>query len=80
MGEDILVVKKKKGNDKMKFKVVQRQRNNWTPSKYEKVISGRDYNLLALLLCDLQSMGFDIEKAFSKFKTLTNDPELFFLK
>ena len=77
--EEILVVKKK-GYDKMKFKVCEREKNKWSPNKYEKVIAGKDFNLLAFLLYDLNSMGYPIEKAFGKFKQLTNEPDLFFLK
>jgi len=76
--DEILVVKKSK--DKLKFKVCDREVNHWSPSKYEKVIANKDYNLIAYLFYDLYSMGYDIDRAYSKFKTFLNEPELFFLK
>ncbi len=78
MGDELLIVKKER--DKMKFKVVNKETNRWSPSKYEKVIANKDYNLLAFLLFDLYQMGYDVERAFSKFKTFVRDPELFFLR
>jgi hypothetical protein len=79
MGE-ILIVRKEQ--DKMKFKVTDKKRGQWTPSRYEKIIAGRDYNLLALLFLDLKNMGYPIDKAFQKFKQLISEetPELWFLK
>jgi hypothetical protein len=77
--EEILVVKKQ--NDKMKFKVCNKESNRWSPSRYEKIIKSKDYNLLALLFYDLNSMGYPINRAYSRFKELsTSDPDLFFLK
>ena len=70
----------KKKRDALNFKVCKKETNRWSPSHYEKVIKGSDYNLLAYLFYDLHSMGFNIEKAFSKFKAFLNEPELFFLK
>lgn len=78
MSDELLVVKKK--GEKVKFKVTDRQFNRWTPSKYEKIIANRDYNLLAFLFYDLYKMGYNIEKAYHKFKEFENDPELFFLR
>lgn len=78
--KEILVVKKEKNSDKMKFKVVQQQKNQWSPSRYEKIITSHDYNQIAYLLFDLSKMGYNIDKAFAKFKELVNEPELFFLK
>jgi len=78
MKEEILVVKKEK--DKMKFKICGKEVNSWSPNKYEKVIANKDYNLLAYLLYDLHSMGYNIDKAYHKFKSLIHEPELFFLK
>jgi len=77
--EDILVVKKE-GTDRIKFKVCDRNYNQWSPKKYEKVIASKDFNLLAYLFYDLHSMGFPIDKAHLKFKTLLNEPDLFFLR
>jgi hypothetical protein len=76
--EELLVVKKER--DKMKFKVCSRDTNGWSPKKYEKIIASKDYNLIAYLFYDLYSMGYPMEKAYLKFKSLLNDPELFFLK
>jgi hypothetical protein len=78
MKDELLVVKKTK--DKMKFKVCDKEKNKWSPSRYEKVIAGKDYNLLALIFLDLNSMGFNVEKAYLKFKSMLNEPDLFFLK
>ena len=78
MKEEILVVKK--GNrDKLKFKVVDKKNNEWNPKKYEKILSNRDYKMLALLFYDMNNMGYPIEKAFVQFKNLLDEPELFFL-
>jgi hypothetical protein len=78
MKEEILIVKKEQ--DKLKFKVCDKNRNQWSPKKYEKIIPNKDYNLLAYLFFDLNSMNYPVEKAYLKFKTLLNEPELFFLK
>ena len=82
MGEDILIVKKEKGKDRstMRFKVVEKVHHSWNPSKYEKIIANKDYDLLAYLFYDLHSFGFPIEKAYIKFKEFINKPELFFLE
>jgi hypothetical protein len=77
MTEELLVVKKNK--EKVKYKIVERQRNGWSPSRYEKVLNSRDFNQFAYLLLDLHNMGYPIDKAYSKFKKILNDPELFFL-
>jgi len=76
--EELLVVKKSK--DKMRFKVCDKEHNNWSPNKYEKVIANKDYNLIAYLFFDLNNMGYNISKAYSKFLELKGEPELFFLK
>lgn len=76
--EELLVVKKSK--DKLRFKVCNREYNNWSPSKYEKVIANKDYTLIALLFLDLNNMGYNISKAYIKFKELQGEPDLFFLK
>jgi hypothetical protein len=76
--EEILIARKE--NDKLKFKVCDRNRNQWTPKKYEKIIASRDFNMLAYLFYDLYSMGYPVEKAYLKFKDMLNEPELFFLK
>ncbi len=76
--EEILVVKKDKEN--MKFKVCTKETNQWSPSRYEKIIKNKDFNLLAYLFFDLKRMGYNIEKAYAKYKALFDEPELFFLK
>ena len=78
--KEILIASKHKGNDKMKFKVTDKETNRWSPARYEKIIASRDYNLLAYLFYDLNSMGYPIDKAYLKFKQLIEEPELFFLK
>lgn len=76
--EEILIVRKER--DKLKVKAVNREFNSWSPSKYEKIIPNKDFNQLALLLFDLNAMGYNISKAFEKFRQMTNEPELFFLR
>ena len=76
--EEILIVQRKA--DKLKFKVCDKNTNQWSPRKYEKIIASRDYNLLALVLYDLNSMGYPVSKAYTQFKKLSGDPDLFFLK
>lgn len=78
--EEILVVKKGEGNNRIKFKLVKRHNAGWSPNRYEKVITSKDYNQIAFLFYDLYSMGYDIRKAYEKFKSMLNEPELFFLK
>jgi hypothetical protein len=78
--EEILIVKKERNPEKLKIKICDKETNKWSPSRYEKVIKGKDYNLLAYLFWDLQNMGYDVNKAFTKFKALSNEPELFFLE
>jgi len=75
--EDIMVVKRQ--HDKLKVKIVKNANNDWSPAKYEKIIKGKDFNLLAFFLYDLHSMGYNIEKTYGKYKALLNEPELFFL-
>jgi hypothetical protein len=76
--EELLIVKRER--EKLKFKVCEKNHNQWSPKKYEKIIASKDYNLLAYLFYDLNNMGYPIEKAYLKFKSLLNDPELFFLR
>jgi hypothetical protein len=77
--DELLIVRKEK-RDRMKFKVVDKETNKWSPSRYEKVIANKDYNLLAYLFYDLHNMGYNVEKAYAKFRQLFNEPDLFFLK
>lgn len=77
--EELLIVKKE-GPDKLKFKVCDKNHNQWSPKKYEKIIANKDHNLIAYLFYDLYSMGYPMEKSYLKFKAMLNEPELFFLK
>jgi len=79
MGEEILVVKKERNSDKMSFKITERKIKAWAPNKYLKIIPNKDFNHLAQLLYDLQSMGYNVDKAFARYKEFLNEPELFFL-
>ena len=74
---DILILKRQ--HDTLKAKVVKTARNDWSPAKYEKIIKGKDFNLLAFFFYDLHNMGYNIEKSYGKYKALLNEPELFFL-
>lgn len=78
MREEVLVFKKKR--DKMNVKIVEKRFNSWSPSNYEKVLANKDFNSLALLFHDLNSMGYNIRKAYTRFLELSDEPELFFLK
>ena len=79
MGEEILVVKKERDKDKITFKVTERKNRQWVPSRYLKVIPNQDFNHLAQLFYDLHNQGYNIEKAFGRYKEFLNEPELFFL-
>lgn len=70
----------KKDREKLKFKTVRKHHAGWSPSRYEKIISNKDYKLLAILFYDLFGMGYPIEKAYNEFKRLANEPSLFFLE
>lgn len=70
------------GKDRDKLKIEVRRKESYEKA-YKKVISGKDYNLLAILFFDLNLMGFNIDKAYEKFRTMVkeiNEPDLFFLK
>jgi len=70
------------GKDRDKLKVEVRNKGTYEKA-YKKVIAGKDYNLLAILFFDLHLMGFNIDKAYSKFNSMVkeiNEPDLFFLK
>jgi len=75
---ELLVVKKDK--DRLKFKAVKAVNRNWNPPRYMKVIKNKDFNQIAFLFYDLHQMGYPIDKAYGKFKSLFDEPELFFLK
>jgi len=77
MADELLVVKK--DLEKMKFKVVDKNVNKWSPKKYERIIGSKDFNMIAYLFYDLYQMGYPIEKSYNRFKDMLNDPELFFM-
>lgn len=79
VGDEVLVVRKDRGSDKMRLKVVEKKFNNWAPPRYQKVLSNKDFRNIAFLLYDLNNMGYPIEKAYMHFKRLLNEPDLFFL-
>jgi len=74
---ELMVIKRQQ--ERLKIKIVKTVKNNWSPAKYEKIIKGRDFNILAFFFYDLHNMGYNIEKAYGKYKALLNEPELFFL-
>lgn len=76
--EELLIAKKKHG--KLNFKIVNKEFNRWSPEKYQRIIAGKNYNSLAYLFYELWMMGYDIHKAYAKFKEIISEPELFFLK
>jgi hypothetical protein len=78
--EEILVVKKDKNKEKLNVKITDKHRGDWTPSKYLKVIPSKDFNMLAELFFDLHRMGYNIDKAYLRFKDFLNEPDLFFLR
>lgn len=78
MKDELLIVSKEK--EKLKFKVVEREVNRWSPERYSKIIKNKDFNLIAYLLYDLYCMGYPIDKAHAKFREMINEPDLFFLK
>ena len=75
---EILIVKTKR--EGLSFKIREKGFNGWSPSSYENVIACKDSNKLALLLYDLDMMGFPVKKAIDRFKSLREDPKEFFLK
>jgi wobble nucleotide-excising tRNase len=84
MGEEILVVKKDRNEDKIKVKITERRKNMGLRAhdpfiSYQKVIPNKDFNHLAQLLYDLHSMGYNVDKAIARYKEFLNEPELFFL-
>ena len=76
MGDDeILVVRKKPGKDKLNVKVVKRMKNGYAPANYTKTVNFRDFNDLALLFGDLSIMfGAPVERAFQKYKEEKANP------
>ena len=79
MANEILIATKEK-MDKVKIKVTNKEVNRWAPSKFQRIVNGKDSNELAYLFFDLNSMGYPILKAYSKFTSMLREPELFFLK
>lgn len=76
--DEILVVKMK--TDGLNFKIKDKGFNSWSPSSYENVISSKDSTKLALLLYDLEMMGFPVEQAVVKFRNLSDKPKDFFFR
>jgi hypothetical protein len=79
MAEEILVVKKDRNKEKLHIKITDRHNRGWTPNRYLKIIPNKDFNRLAELFFDLYKMGYNIDKAYLKFKDFLNEPDLFFL-
>jgi hypothetical protein len=75
---ELMVVKKKRDSDSISIKIVDKQVNRWVPSKYEKIIPNKDSIHLAELFYELSKMGYNIDKAFAKYKSFLNEPSLFF--
>ena len=85
MDKEILVVKKERYDDKLRIKITDSKRNVGLNAhdpfmKYEKIIPNKDYNFLAELFFDLRRMGYNVEKAYAKFRDFINEPELFFAR
>ena len=84
MKDEILIVKKERtgfnSERHLKFKITNKGSEGKGSTKYEKVIANKDFNLLAYLFYDLYNLGYNIPKAYDKFKQLLNEPELFFLR
>lgn len=74
---ELLIAKKER--DRLKFKVVKKHKAGWSPNRYEKIIPSKDFHHLAYLFYDLHGMGYNVEKAYSEFRKLINEPNLFFL-
>jgi len=77
---EILIAKKEKGDHRMKFRVTEHRTKGWAPNRYEKIIASKDFNQVAMLLFDLNAMGYPVDKAYTAFKKMLEEPELFFLK
>ena len=77
---DVLIAKTDRRDPRLRIRITEHRSKGWAPNKYEKIIASKDFNHMALLLFDLDSMGYPIERAFAEFKRLRSDPELFFLK
>lgn len=80
MAEELLIANKQKFEDKIKFKITDKKRNGWSPNKYLKIISNKDPTNLAFLLYDLKAMGYPVDKAFERYKSFIDEPNLWFLK
>ena len=77
---EVLIIRKDRRDPRLRIKVTEHKKNGWAPNRYEKIIASRDFNQLALLLYDLEAMGYPIDKAVSEYRKLKDDPSLFFLK
>lgn len=76
--EEILIVKKDRNSERLKVKITDRLTNGWAPEKYIKEVPNKDFNQLAYLLFDLYTMGYNIDKAYAKFKQFLNEPDFLF--
>lgn len=77
---EILIAKTDRRDPRLRMKVTEHRHKGWAPNRYEKIIASKDFNELALLMHDLHMMGYPIERAYTEFKKLLAEPELFFLK
>jgi len=69
MAEDILILNKKPGKNKMTAKVRPRVKKGYAPDSYCKTLNPQDANDLALLFEDLELViNAPIEKAFRKYR------------
>ena len=67
--EKVLIIKKKRSQNRFTAKVRKRVRKEFAPDQYMKVLNPHDANDLALLLEDLDLIvGAPIEKAIQKYR------------
>jgi hypothetical protein len=80
MADEILITKKDKWSNELKFRVTDKRHNSWMPTKYQNIVINKDYNTLAFLFYDLHCQGYPIDKAYEKFRGIIREPQLFFMK
>ncbi len=69
MEEQVLVIKKKRSQNRMTAKVRKKVKKGFAPDQYMKVVNPHDFNDLALLLEDLDLIiGAPVEKAIRKYR------------
>lgn len=67
MGEEILIVKKDK--ERIKIKAAPKVARSFSPYSYMKTLNPKDYNDLAILFSDLNTLlNSPIEKAYKKYR------------